>query len=77
MIVALFPNNTKKQSHDIAEKILEQLHGKGVTVVVNDQDKGSLAAPSLSTVDPKKIDYIICLGGDGTITRSCELPLWQ
>lgn len=69
MIVALFPNNTKKLSHEIATKILHQLNEKGVTVVVNDPDAAGLKAPALTSIDPNKIDVMICLGGDGTILR--------
>lgn len=69
MIIALFLNNAKKQSHDIARNILDLLLKKNVKVVVDDQSAESLNAPPLSSVEPSKIDYRICLGGDGTILR--------
>lgn len=69
MIVALFPNTTKKQSHGIAASIHQFLKDKNVRVVVPDQDAAPLKAETLSSVNPKSIDCMICLGGDGTILR--------
>lgn len=69
MIVALFPNTTKKQSHDIAVNIHQFLTGQNVQVVVPDQDAAALNAAKLSSVSSKAIDCMICLGGDGTILR--------
>lgn len=81
MIVALFPNNSKTQSSNITHQILHLLSERNVQVVVSDENAKLLKVPALSTVDPKKIDCIICLGGDGTIlrvihsTRNIDAPI--
>lgn len=69
MIIALFPNITKHQTKSVALGIKEFLHREGVTVVVEDEEADILECDKLSSVDPKKIDYLVSLGGDGTILR--------
>lgn len=69
MIIALFPNTIKKQSTDIARNITEYLNSQGVTVVTEDEDVNTLGAQPLSSVNPSLIQFIISLGGDGTILR--------
>ncbi len=66
MIVALFPNTQKTQSRNLAIGIVEFLTGQGVTVVSEDEEIG---AKPLSSVDNKKIKFMITMGGDGTILR--------
>ena len=69
MIIALFPNQQKKNSNNLAKGILEFLTGKGIAVVVDDASASLIGARPLSTVDPRKIDFLISMGGDGTILR--------
>ncbi len=69
MIIAMFPNILKRQTKSIAIGIREYLIKEGVEVVVEDEEADHLGADKLSTVEPAKIDYIITLGGDGTILR--------
>ncbi len=69
MIVAIFPNTTKSQSKKIALGIVEFFNGKKVTVVSDDKEAKLIGAKPLSKVDLKKIDFIISMGGDGTIMR--------
>lgn len=69
MIIALFPNTQKSQSKNIAISIREFLTTRGVTVVVEDSEAEQLSARPLSDVDPNSVDFIISLGGDGTILR--------
>lgn len=69
MIIALFPNLTKRQSRNIAISIQEYLTQHGVTVVAEDAEACDLGAHPLSSIDPKDISFIITLGGDGTILR--------
>ncbi|NGX58364.1 MAG: NAD kinase [Chlamydiae bacterium] len=69
MIIALFPNIQKHQSKSIALGIKEFLHREGVTVVVEDEEAKIIECDKLSSVNPKTIDYLISLGGDGTILR--------
>jgi NAD+ kinase len=67
MIIALFPNSTKKQSFDIAVGIYNFLDKNGITVVAEDQDCEKIGATPMSSIDPNTIDFLISMGGDGTI----------
>lgn len=69
MIIALFPNVTKNQSIAIAVQIREFLVSRGVKVVAEDEKALSIGAIPLSEVNPKEIDFMISLGGDGTLLR--------
>lgn len=69
MIIALFPNMKKKPSTEIARKIREFLDARHIVVVVEDDIAESIGALPLSSVDPKSVNFIISMGGDGTILR--------
>lgn len=69
MIIALFPNTIKKQSVDIALEIRNFLYHADVTVVAEDDEAHILDAQPLTSVAADSIDFIISLGGDGTILR--------
>ncbi len=69
MIVALFPNIIKKRSTNLAMGIREFLTNRKVRVVAEDEKAESIGAEPMSEIDPKKIDYVISMGGDGTILR--------
>lgn len=69
MIIALFPNVTKNQSISIAVQIREFLISRGVKVVAEDEKAPAIGATPLSEIDPKEIDFMISLGGDGTLLR--------
>ncbi|MCB1117845.1 MAG: NAD(+)/NADH kinase [Chlamydiia bacterium] len=69
MIIAIFPNTSKSQSKKIALGIVEFFNGKKVTVVSDDNEAKLIGAKPLSQVDLNKIDFIISMGGDGTIMR--------
>lgn len=69
MMIALFPNTSKKQSKNLAIGIYEFLTSQGVTVVAEDEDAEQLRAQPISSVDPKEIQFMISMGGDGTILR--------
>jgi NAD+ kinase len=69
MIVALFPHKHKKESKHLATGIAEYLTARGATVVTEPEIADDLKALSLSQVDPKKIDFLLSMGGDGTILR--------
>jgi len=68
-IIALFPNIQKQQSTNIAIGIKEFLVKRGVQVVADTQESAYLGAIPLSQINPKEIDIVISLGGDGTILR--------
>lgn len=69
MIIALFANTSKKYSKSLALGIHEFLTNQNVTVVVEDEEATSLGLKKLSDVPRDQIDFIISLGGDGTILR--------
>jgi NAD+ kinase len=69
MIIALFPNLQIRQSKNLAIGIREFLANQGVQVVTEDEQAEDIGATPLSKVDPKAIDFMISLGGDGTILR--------
>ncbi|NGX49058.1 MAG: NAD kinase [Candidatus Anoxychlamydiales bacterium] len=69
MIVGLFPNEEIKSSFDVAKKIATYLTKHDIKVVAEDEKAKVLNIPSLSSVNEKKIKFLISLGGDGTILR--------
>lgn len=69
MIIALFLNRQKKQSFPIALGIKEFLTSHKVIVVGEAEIAQELGIQPLSEVDPKNIDCMISLGGDGTLLR--------
>ncbi|NGX40791.1 MAG: NAD kinase [Candidatus Anoxychlamydiales bacterium] len=69
MIVALFPNEEIKSSFDVAKKIADYLTKNDIKVVSEDKKAKVLNIPSISSVNEKKIKFLISLGGDGTILR--------
>jgi NAD+ kinase len=69
MIIALFPNSKKSESIALAIGIREFLSQHNVTVVCEDHDAHAVGAQPLSKIDPKKITFMISMGGDGTILR--------
>lgn len=69
MIIALFPNEKKKQSFEIAIRIREFLEGKGIVVVAEEEKADAIRAQRIGDVDPRQIQYLISMGGDGTLLR--------
>lgn len=69
MIIALFPNTSKKQSKNLAIGIQEFLSNNGVTVVAEDEEAPLINAKPISSVDPQDIRFLISMGGDGTMLR--------
>lgn len=67
MRVALFPNLSKPSSLKIAARTSQFLLSKRVKVVVEDSKAKLLNLPVLSSVKPAEIDFLISMGGDGTI----------
>lgn len=69
MMIALFPNENKKQSFELAVHIREFFNDQGIAVAAEDEKAAKIGAYPLSTVDPKEIQFLIAMGGDGTILR--------
>lgn len=70
--IALFPNIQKQHSTSIAIGIREFLTQRKVCVVAEDQEASHIGTLPLSSIDPKEIDIVISLGGDGTILRLAQ-----
>jgi NAD+ kinase len=70
MIIALFPNAKKQRSIEISRKIYEFLSERGIQVVAETEHAATIGIPPLSEVPPKEIDFVVTLGGDGTILRA-------
>lgn len=81
MQIALFPNMIKKSSREIAGNIVTFLTKSGVEVFSEDAVAEEIGSKPLSSADPHQINYMISLGGDGTILRliqrhpELEVPL--
>src|SRR5579872_1506218 len=69
MIIALFPNEKKKQSFELAVGIRKFLEEQGATVVAEDEKAAKIGATPLSKVASNEIKFLICMGGDGTLLR--------
>lgn len=69
MIIALFPNTKKRGSRNLAIGVRDFLNSRGVTVVCEDSEAAQIGAKPISTIDLQSIDFLISMGGDGTILR--------
>ncbi|MBA2727453.1 MAG: NAD(+)/NADH kinase [Parachlamydiaceae bacterium] len=69
MKIALFPNTSKPLAKTIAKKVSKFLAAHGASVFAEDAIASKIYAHPLSETDPSSIDFIISLGGDGTILR--------
>lgn len=69
MKIAIFPNTSKPQPMAVAVGIIEFLAKKNVEVFGEEGQSKKLGVPSLATVNPAEIDFLLSLGGDGTILQ--------
>ncbi|MCH9625250.1 MAG: NAD kinase [Chlamydiales bacterium] len=69
MKIALFANTKIRESFTIAQEISLFLQKKNCTVCAPDDEATELQISPLSSIDPSTIDFLISLGGDGTILR--------
>src|SRR5438105_2334461 len=69
MIIAIFPDISKRQSKNLAIGIQEFLTNQGVQVVAEDEVASEIGATPISQVDLKNIQFLVSMGGDGTILR--------
>lgn len=70
MHLFLHRNKLKKTSETIAIHVVKSLKERGATVVMEDQEAVFFEVHPLSQVDPKNLQFVITLGGDGTILRA-------
>jgi len=69
MIIAIFPHTQKKESKNLAIGISEYLTSRGATVVAEDDVAKELGATPFSKIDEDQIEFLLSMGGDGTILR--------
>lgn len=69
MIIALFANVTKKTSKDLALSVAEFLAQQNITVVSEEDVAEAIGIKKLSDVNPSEIQFMISMGGDGTILK--------
>ncbi len=69
MMIALFPNEQKLSSFELAIQIRKFLEDQGVTVVSEDDKAARIGAKPISSIDTSQIQFLISMGGDGTILR--------
>lgn len=67
MLIAIFPNKEKKESINLAKDISVFLKNKNISVAVDDEYSKTVDIPPISSIDKKNINFLISLGGDGTI----------
>lgn len=69
MRVALFPNPLKPKTLEVAKNICEFFQPKDVTVHAPDTIAESIGAHPLSSIEPTQLNFLISMGGDGTILK--------
>jgi len=69
MMIALFPNEKKTQSFALAIQIRKFLELQGITVTAEDEKAVKIGAIPLSQVNKQEIQFLIAMGGDGTLLR--------
>lgn len=69
MKIALFPKTDKETSKKIAHDVVHFLDQKGVMVVMNDPYAKEFDRPPLSSIDFNELQFLISMGGDGSILR--------
>src|SRR6185436_13199550 len=67
MKIAVLRNHQIPQSKNLALGIREFFSTQGIEIFVADDDAKDLGAAPLSDIDLKDIEFVISLGGDGTI----------
>ncbi|MBC7130928.1 NAD(+)/NADH kinase, partial [Candidatus Bathyarchaeota archaeon] len=61
----------KKKALKLVEKLATYLEEKGLTVYVEETLKGKVENQSFLPLENMETDFIITIGGDGTILRTC------
>jgi NAD+ kinase len=69
VIIALFPNEKKTQSFEIAKEIRQFLEKQNIQVTAEDEKAAKIGAIPLSQIDISKVQFLISMGGDGTLLR--------
>ena len=67
MKIAIFPHSQKKESKHLAIGIQEYLTARGATVIAEDSVAKSINALPISHIPEEEIEFLLSMGGDGTI----------
>lgn len=70
MNILLHRNKLKDQSSPLIIGIVEFLKNNGGNPIAEDSEAQLIGAAPLSSIDPAHVDFIVTLGGDGTILRA-------
>ena len=68
-LIALFPKTKDTQSIQLAKQVIAFFEKHHIKVVIEDDKAEKFSRDSLLQVDPKEIDLLITMGGDGSILR--------
>jgi len=74
--IALFPNEKKQHSFELAIEIRKFFEKHGIVVVAEEEKAAEIGAKPLSSVKPHGIDLLISMGGDGTLLRITHHFAW-
>jgi len=70
--VGLVVRYDKKQALELANELAKNLRNKGLEVYIEDTIEGQVNTPAKAvSLKNMKTDFIITIGGDGTILRAC------
>ncbi|NGX50206.1 MAG: NAD kinase [Chlamydiae bacterium] len=69
MVIALFPKVQEEESKRLARKVIDFLTESGATVVVEDDKASALDSAPLSSVKAEEVEFLITMGGDGSMLR--------
>jgi len=67
MHIAIFPHPRKRESKNLAIGIQEYLSSRGATVFSENDMAETIGATPLSQIDLNSLDFLLSMGGDGTI----------
>lgn len=73
--VGIVVHRTREEAQAFAQEVIAWLEARGVAVYVHSEDAGLLNRPLLicSPTAPHNVDFIITLGGDGTILTAARM----
>lgn len=67
MNIFLYTGSYIPHAKDLAKALRDFLIAKNVVIIAEDKDAQEIGATALSKIDPQSINFILSLGGDGTI----------
>ena len=71
-VIALIPNEQKRHSFKLSKEICHYLKERGVHVVSEPEKAKEIGVDPIDSVPPNQIQFLVTMGGDGTILRHCE-----